>query len=177
MAPDSPEIAIHIAVLQGLAAWLDGDTAGAVAVFDRSRGERGGPAPFSTAPLWGLSALLQTVLNPNKAEDVREDMRAAQISVQICNHGALHYADAITAGRAGDRAGADRLVAEGDRAMTGHPYWRHLLRLALVETAAVEGFGDPQGWLRAALADLDGTGEVRLLRRCRKLMRRPHYPG
>jgi DNA-binding CsgD family transcriptional regulator len=42
----------------------------------------------------------------------------------------------------------------------------------MAEAAAEVGFGDPGGWLRAALADLEGSGEVRLLHLCRALMRR-----
>ena len=56
------------------------------------------------------------------------------------------------------------------------PAWRHILRITLAETAATEGFGAPDGWLRAAHADLDGTAEVRLLRLCRDVMRRLGLP-
>jgi DNA-binding CsgD family transcriptional regulator len=157
-----------------MAKWLDGDVASAVAVFDRDRIRRGRTTGDVTSPIWGIWGLLRTVLDPTDA-DVLEERRDPTISLTACNEGAWRYAEAIAAAHAGDRARAD-LVAEGDRVMTGFRYWRHLLRLTLVDPAAAEGFGDPEGWLRVALTDLEGSGEVRLLRRCRELMRRLGIP-
>src|SRR6185503_19829865 len=103
-------------------------------------------------------------------------LRSANVDVHAGNRGAQHYVDAVTAARAGDRAGGERLIAAGDTLMNGHPAWRHILRITLAETAATEGFGTPDAWLLAAHADLDGTAEVRLLRLCRDVMRRLGLP-
>jgi DNA-binding NarL/FixJ family response regulator len=46
-----------------------------------------------------------------------------------------------------------------------------VLHLVLVEHAVAEGFGTPRRWLRGALAFLEQTGEARLTRLCRELMR------
>ncbi|WP_188194120.1 BTAD domain-containing putative transcriptional regulator [Nonomuraea sp. SYSU D8015] len=175
LVPDAVDIGVWSDDVQGCAAWLDGDAAGAVALLDRGLGPRRGNPVAPATPFWGFWALLRMAVDP--ADDtVRETLRTADVGVHAGNEGALHYADAVAAARAGDIAEADRLFAEGDQAMAGHPYWRHVLRLVLAEAAATEGFGDPSAWLRAALAHLDGTGEVRLLRLCRDLMRRLGYP-
>ena len=70
------------------------------------------------------------------------------------------------------RRTAPRLVGEGDAASAGYPYWQHVLHCVLAEHAARYGYGEPALWLRGALAFLGDTGEVRLRRRCRQIMRR-----
>jgi hypothetical protein len=42
----------------------------------------------------------------------------------------------------------------------------------MTDAAVKDGFGDREGWLRAALADLEGSHEARLLHMCCALMRR-----
>jgi DNA-binding CsgD family transcriptional regulator len=175
LVPDSVDIGVWSDDVRACAAWLDGDAAGAVTLLDRGLGPRRGNPVAPATPFWGFWALLRMALDP--ADDaVRETLRTADVGVHAGNEGALHYADAVVAARAGDPAQADRLFADGDRAMAGHPYWRHVLHLVLAESAANEGFGDPHAWLRAALVYLDDTAEVRLLRLCRDLMRRLGYP-
>lgn len=173
LTPDSADTIAQIDDLAAIAAWLNGDPVEALALFDRNRTGRRHSAAFSTTPSWGLRALIRVALHPTAR--VQEELRAPEISAQACNEGARHYADAVAAARAGRQAEADRSFAEGDQVMTGHRTWRHLMRMAIVEPAAREGFGAPERWLRAAHADLDGTGEVRLQRRCRELMRALGY--
>jgi DNA-binding CsgD family transcriptional regulator/tetratricopeptide (TPR) repeat protein len=175
MAPDSRDAAAHYADLHGQAAWLDGDAAGAVAAFERNHAQRRRNTGEVSSPIWGAWGLLRTVLDPTDAGP-REDLRVTEIRAHGCNEGARLYAEALAAAHTGDRERVDRLVAEADQVLAGFRFWRHLLRLTLVEIAAAEGFGDPEGWVRAALADLEGTGEVRVLRRCRELMRRLGLP-
>jgi DNA-binding CsgD family transcriptional regulator len=175
LAPDSRDGAAHYADLDGMIAWLDGDAADAVAAFERNHAQRRRDTGELSSPVWGVWGLLRTVLDPTDAGPC-EELRATDISGHGCNEGARLYAEAIAAARTGDGARADRLVGEADQVTAGFRYWRHLLRLTMVEIAAAEGFGDPQGWVRAALADLEGTGEVRVLRRCRELMRRLGLP-
>ncbi|NRQ40517.1 AAA family ATPase [Nonomuraea sp. NN258] len=175
LVPDSMDIGVWGDDVRGCAAWLDGDAAGAVALLDRGLAPRRGNPVAPATPFWGFWALLRMAVDPSD-DSGREVLRAADVGVHAGNEGALHYADAVAAARAGDLERAGRLFAAGDEALAGHPYWRHVLRLVLAESAAAEGFGDPRAWLRAALAHLDGSGEVRLLRMCRELMRRLGHP-
>ena len=174
LAPDAVDVMMRTGDVRGWSAWLDGDPAGAAAAFDRGLDRRGSPTASPT-PVWGLWALLHATLDPDPGL-AAATLRSANVDVHAGNRGAQHYVDAVTAARAGDRAGAERLIAAGDTMMNGHPAWRHILRITLAETAATGGFGTPDAWLRAAHADLDGTAEVRLLRLCRDVMRRLGLP-
>ena len=157
LAPHAVDVMMRTGDVRGWSAWLNGDPAGAAAAFDRGLDRRGSPTASPT-PVWGLWALLHTTLDPDPGV-AAGDVRSANVDVHAGNRGAQHYVDAVTAARAGDRAGAERLIAAGDTMMAGHPAWRHILRITLAATAAAEGFGAPDAWLRAAHADLDGTAK------------------
>ena len=171
LAPDSVDVAFRGAGVRGWAAWLAGDQDLALRYFDSCVRVLHGHGEATPTPYWGQWALLRTVERPGE-DRAREELRAAGVGVQATNTAALAYADAVAAARAGDVGEADRLVAAGDEAAAGHRYWRHVLRLTMAGPAAEEGFGDPQRWVRAALADLEPAGEVALVRRCRFLARR-----
>jgi DNA-binding CsgD family transcriptional regulator len=175
LAPDSLDVAFRAPGVRGWAAWLAGDTAAALRSFDACVAVLRGHREAAPTPFWGQWALLATVRRPGD-DRARAELRAAGVGVQAGNTAALAYADAVAAARAGSPRDAERLVAAGDDACAGHRYWRHVLHLVLVESAATDGFGDPAGWLRAALADLEPAGEVALARRCRQLMRRLGLP-
>jgi DNA-binding CsgD family transcriptional regulator len=169
LAPDSPDTAWFADGLRGMAAWLDRDVEAAVAAFDRAPAPGQGGELASATPLWGMWALLRTLASPG--DTTREELRDSGALVQAANAAALRYCDAVAAARAGARAEAGRLFAAGDDELGDSAFWRHVLHLVLVEHAVAEGFGAPQQWLRGALAFLEGTGETRLTRLCRELMR------
>jgi DNA-binding CsgD family transcriptional regulator len=175
LVPDSLDVAFRAPGVRGWAAWLAGDPAAALRSFDACVAVLRGHREAAPTPFWGQWALLATVHRPGD-DRARAELRMAGVDVQAGNTAALAYADAVAAARAGSPGDAGRLVAAGDEACAGHPYWRHVLRLVLVESAAADGFGDPAGWLRAALADLEPAGEAALARRCRQLMRRLGLP-
>jgi DNA-binding CsgD family transcriptional regulator len=152
-----------------MAAWLDRDVVAAVAAFDRAPAPGQGGELASATPLGGLWALLRTLASPG--DTTREELRHSGALVQAANAAALRYCDAVAAARAGAHAEASRLFAAGDDELGDSSFWRHVLHLVLVERAVAEGFGAPQQWLRGALAFLEGTGETRLTRLCRELMR------
>jgi DNA-binding CsgD family transcriptional regulator len=174
LAPDSVDVRVWSADLWGWAAWLDGDPATAATIFGDGLDLRRNRAA-SPAPTFGFWAVLRTALDPED-DGPRETLRASDVLIHACNSGSLRYADAVAAAHRGDTERADRLVVAGDDMMAAHTAWRHMLRVALAETAARERFGEPEAWLRAALADFEGTKEVRQLRLCRELMRRLGYP-
>jgi DNA-binding CsgD family transcriptional regulator len=169
LAPDSPDAAWFADGLRGMAAWLDRDAAAAVAAFDRAAAPGRGGELASASPLWGMWALLRTLASPG--DTTREKLRHSGVLVHAANAAALRYCDAVAAARAGAQAEASRIFTSGDGELGGYSFWRHLLHLVMVERAVAEGFGAPQRWLRGALAFLEPTGEARMTRLCRELMR------
>lgn len=171
LAPESMDTSAHFADVEGMAAWVDGDLALAVAVFDRNTDRRRRNQGDIASPLWGVRALLRTVLDPADPGP-RDDLLSAEIRRHICNEGARHYAEAVAAVHVGQLDRAEQFIADGDRVLAGHRAWRHLLRLELVGPVVGGGCGTTgaERWLRAAFADFSAAGEVCLLRRCRALM-------
>lgn len=94
--------------------------------------------------------------------------------MQACNRGALAYADAVAAARSGADPGPHLAVAER---VTEPLVWRrHHLRLLAAPAALRDGWGDPAGWLREALAHFDAVGDGGLARACRDLLREAGVP-
>lgn len=123
-------------------------------------------------PYFGAHALLHAAVDrPDEAVT-----RSAAVVQVPANRGALAWADAVVAGRAGRRDEAAALLAEGDAALAGLPWWRRLLRTVVLDCAVTDGWGDPVPLLRADLAAHEQAGHVPLARTCRDLLRRAGAP-
>jgi DNA-binding CsgD family transcriptional regulator len=130
----------------------------------------------SAAPMiyWGLWVLLRVAV----AEDTgpRDFVASAPPGFRSANRGAIAFADAVTAGREGDRDSAVRLFATGNQLLTIEHWWRRLLRSIVLEAAVRDGWGDPVGELRADLAVHERDGADRAARTCRDLLRQAGAP-
>jgi DNA-binding CsgD family transcriptional regulator len=131
----------------------------------------------SSAPglVWGLWALLRTATNDRGAE-ARDRLRGSLAARLAVNRGALGYADAIAAGRAGGHAAAEALFAAADRTLADQHWWRRLLRLLALRAAVADGWGEPVISLRADLDAFEHCGDQHLARTCRDLLRRAGAP-
>ena len=108
--------------------------------------------PGVAYPFPGLWALLRTVLGEG-GHEAREEVRALPFDTPISRH-LLAGADAVAAGRTGDRLGGEALFDGADMALgryEGH-FRQGLLRLLASPCAFRDGWGDPVKWLREAHA-------------------------
>ncbi|MGE3289059.1 MAG: LuxR C-terminal-related transcriptional regulator [Pseudonocardia sp.] len=131
----------------------------------------------SAAPTayFGLWVLLRTVVGDRDAA-AREELRGHPTVQSGPNAAALTYADAVAAGRAGDREEAVSRFAAADAALAQLPWWNRLLRLLVLETAVADGWGDPVPALRADLAAHEAAGDEARARLCRDLLRAAGAP-
>ncbi|MFD0686192.1 ATP-binding protein [Actinomadura fibrosa] len=174
--PHAPiEVVSQAPVAAGLLRLMDGDLPAAGALFDEGMGLLEDHPQAAPVPLWGLWALLRTVLG-DRDGDVRARVRGSYAALRAANRGVLHYADAVAAGRAGRPGRAAELMAAGDALLAGYGWWRRLGRLLALRAAVDDGWGDPVPGLRAALAAFTAGGEPRLARTCRDLLRRAGAP-
>ena len=134
-------------------------------------------APVSA---WGLWVLLGTVLaDPDAAARRQQTLRDSHASISGTNRAGLLLAEAVSAGRAGEPAAAERLRAEGEALLAEQPWWRRLLRLLVWRAALADGWGDPVAGLRADLSGHEAAaagdqltaGDEALARACRDLLR------
>jgi DNA-binding CsgD family transcriptional regulator len=170
-----PEVAALAHAVRALPALFVHDLGRANVLLDT------GMAPLlghgSAAPLhqFGLWALLRTLVG-DREEQAREALRGHAVAMRPANRGALHYADAVAAGRAGRLHDAVVMVTAGDADLAGLPWLRRLLRLLTLEAAVADGWGDPVPDLRAALSEHERADEPTLARTCRDLLRRAGAP-
>jgi DNA-binding CsgD family transcriptional regulator/tetratricopeptide (TPR) repeat protein len=129
-------------------------------------------APSSATPYRGIHALVATVLDDGAPE--REDLSASGATVQACNRGALAYADAVAAARAGDDPAPHLSLAE--QALEPLTWRRHHFRLLVAPAALRDGWGSPLEWLREAHAWFERSGDAALARACREELRRAGAP-
>lgn len=126
-----------------------------------------GGADPSVAPGVGLLALLRELDGGDDALPV--EMPTS--SVHFLTAALLRYADAVAAGRAGDRARAAALVAEADGGLVDHRWFRSLGRRLVAEAAVRDGWGAPVPWLRESLDLFHEQGDEALASACRSLLR------
>jgi DNA-binding CsgD family transcriptional regulator len=131
----------------------------------------------SAAPLhqFGLWALLRTAVD-DRGEAAREVLRTLPAALRPANRGALRYADAIAAGRAGRPGDAVALLGAGDADLARLAWLHRLLRLLVLEAAVADGWGDPVPLLRRDLVGHERAGERQLARTCRGLLKRAGAP-
>jgi len=120
---------------------------------------------------WGLAALLQAACDG----DARGAIERAESAGAAAgwNRGCLAYAEAVLAGRAGDRDRATALAAEGSACFAPFaPWWNHLAQRLVAPAALRDGWGQPVGWMRDAAAGFEATGHDRLAAACRGILRK-----
>ncbi|MGK5111749.1 ATP-binding protein [Geodermatophilus sp. CPCC 205506] len=129
------------------------------------------------APLhqFGLWALLRTVVDDRGAA-AREVLCGLPAALRPANRGALLYADAVDAGRAGRCDEAVALFGRAEPHLARVPWLHRLFRLLVLEAAVTDGWGDRVPLLRADLAEHERAGDHQLARTCRDLLKRAGAP-
>ena len=128
-------------------------------------------------PFLGLWPLLGAARRDRDADDAAARVRAAHGTRHLVVAALLGYADAIRAGRRGQRAEADAAFAAADAQMGPLVAWyRQYARRVTAEAALADGWGDPVGWLREAAAYFAARGDDRVAAACRGLLRRAGSP-
>lgn len=125
---------------------------------------------FSMRGIW---ALLETALGDQEDGDrARAEVRAGEQASSPHNWFALQVADAVAAGRRGERQEAARLVADAEWTQPGPVPWMEThLRIVVAREAARDGWGEPETWLRQGLERLTALGQHDGAAVCRALMR------
>jgi DNA-binding CsgD family transcriptional regulator len=117
-----------------------------------------------------------TTLAGTDPAEVRTVLAGQTAGRRRANRGAVRYADAVVAGRAGDRVGAQRALVDGDALLAPTPWWQRFLRTFTLEAAVTEGWADPVPMLRVDLAHFERAGEDPMARLVRDLLRRAGAP-
>nr|WP_296065005.1 LuxR family transcriptional regulator [uncultured Actinoplanes sp.] len=173
--PGAPDVVGAAAGVAAVAALYERDLGTARDLLDRSVAAMRGHQAAAPLHDWGLWALIRTAL-ADRDRAARDELRGSGLIARAVNLGALHYADAVAAGRAGRHGEATALLAAGDETLTTQHWWRRVTRLIVLECALADGWGEPIEELRAALDAFEAAGEPRPARVCRDLLRRAGAP-
>ncbi len=123
--------------------------------------------PAAALPFPGLWALVCSVIDRDGAS-ARAEVDALPFDTPVSRR-TLLAAHAVAAGRTGDRTGAAEQFAEADRRL-GAPegaFRRWLVRLVVAPAAHVDGWGEPEVWLRESLVSFEQMELATLAGRCR----------
>jgi len=157
---------------RGMSALFRGDLPAAIDAFGRAAAilrtlPNAEPAMFRA--IWPLALAAVT---DGRAPAVLDETRRSTVTVARFNRGALGYAEAVLAGRRGDRDRAESLASTADADLGGGTFG-HLCRLLAAEPALTGGWGDPARWLETARADFGAKGFDGLTAWCQALLAAP----
>jgi DNA-binding CsgD family transcriptional regulator len=165
---------------RAMMALLGGDRAGAINALGRGVSllntlPQQGPAHYR-----GLWPLLLTSAGDERATAAIDEARRLGLTVNRLNRGLLGYADAILAGRRGERELAADVARAADADLAHYSVWGDLARLHAAAAALADGWGQPQTWLEAAQVSFAVHGLDALAARCAELLAGPrpsHWTG
>ncbi len=161
---------------RAMMALLGGDRAGAIEALGRGVSllntlPQQGPAHYR-----GLWPLLLAAAGDVRAAAAMDEARRLGVTVNRVNRGLLGYADAILAGRRGERELATDAARAADADLAHYPVWGDLARLQAAAPALAGGWGQPQTWLETAQASFAAHGIDVPAARCAELLSGPR-PG
>ncbi|MDP9022314.1 MAG: LuxR C-terminal-related transcriptional regulator, partial [Actinomycetota bacterium] len=169
LAPGVPDIEVKASTASALLALVEEDWMAARRhLLAAVRRAAEGPS-YAVVPATGLLALVLQLGGP---EGDASDVEFPEASVHFLTSAFLRYADAVAAGHAGDAELAAASMAQADRALDDHRWFRSLGRRLVAEAAVADGWGDPVPWLREALDFFDRHGDDQLASACRSLLRK-----
>ena len=158
---------------RAMVALLGGDRAGAIDALGRGVSllntlPQQGPAHYR-----GLWPLLLASAGDERAAAAIDEARCLGLTVNRVNRGLLGYADAILAGRRGERELAADVARAADADLAHYPVWGDLARLHAAAPALADEWGQPKTWLEAAQASFAAHGIDALAARCAELLGGP----
>jgi DNA-binding CsgD family transcriptional regulator/tetratricopeptide (TPR) repeat protein len=165
---------------RGMQAVLEDRLPAAVQAFSRAAAILRECPNAEPASFRGLWLVMLAAIRDERAAEEMQRARQAGITTAFSNHGMLSYAEAILAGQAGEPGRAAELAAAAEIELARYPVWADLARMYAAEAALTDGWGHPQGWLRASRRTFAAHGLARLASRCDKQLGGPtpgHWDG
>ena len=170
-APDDQMVEGICWASRGAVLLLGGEAAAAVEPYARGMAILARLPHAEPAGLRALWPLLLASLGDHRAARGIEEARRLGVGAIRSNQSLIGYAEAVLAGRAGQRQRANELAAGCDVGFTNCEAWGELARFCAAPAALADGWGDPFRWLAEAEAGFDRRDLPRLAERCRELLK------
>ena len=156
---------------RGAVVMFGGDAAAAAEPYARGMAILARLPHAEPAGLRALWPLLLASLGDRRAARAIEEARRLGVGAFRMNRSLIGYAEAVLAGRAGQRQRANELAAACDVGFTNCEGWGDLARFWAAPAALADGWGDPLRWLAEAEAGFDRRNLPRLAEHCRELLK------
>jgi DNA-binding CsgD family transcriptional regulator len=104
-----------------------------------------------------------------RAPQAVEEARRLGVAASHLNRAMIGYAEAVLAGRRGDKRSAQELVAVADRGWTNCEAWADLARVLAAPAALDGGWADATTWLTSASMGFSERGLPAMREQCRQL--------
>jgi DNA-binding CsgD family transcriptional regulator len=170
-APDDQMVEGVCWASRGAMVLLGGDAAAAVEPYARGMAILARLPHAEPVGLRALWPLLLASLGDHRAVRAIEEARRLGVGAIRHNRSLIGYAEAVLAGRAGQRQRANELAAGCDVGFTNGEAWGVLARFCAAPAALADGWGDPLRWLTEAEAGFERRNLPRLADRCRELLK------
>jgi DNA-binding CsgD family transcriptional regulator len=170
-APGDEGLAGFTLASRGMAAWMDGDPAGGVDLWSRGMAALAhlpNAEPASVRALWPL---VLASLGDRRAGPAIEEARRLGVGGFILNRGLIGYAEAVLAGRAGDRRRAEEVAAAAAAGFVNCETWAALARFLAAPCARADRWGQPRRWLIDAVRAFTALGLHTLAGRAERLLK------
>ena len=135
---------------RGALALLSGDATAATEPYAHGMAILGRLSHAEPTGLRALWPLLLAAQGDHRAARAIEEARRLGVGAFRMNRSLIGYAEAILAGRAGQRQRASELAAACDAGFTNCEGWADLARYCAAPAALADGWGDPARWLAGA---------------------------
>lgn len=156
---------------RGMAIVMAGDPAASLGVYSRGMAVLSrlpNAEPSANRALWPL--VLASLGDPRAAAAVDEARRLGVAGI-VLNRGLIAYAEAVLAGRAGNRRRAQELADAGAGGFVNCEVWAVLARFLAAPAARADRWGDPRRWLTDAVDVFAFHGLVALTEQARRQLR------
>ena len=154
---------------RGMRELLHGDRSVAVEHLQRATARLAELPHAEPACFRAVWPVLLASLGDRRATEAVGAARRLGLGAFALNSGLLTYAEAILAGRAGDRVTARRLAVSSEGDFVNCTAWAEVARWLVAESAADSGWDQPAWWLTGVGDRLSGLGLRGLATRCRYL--------
>ena len=156
--------------MRGMAQLLAGDPESAVELYARGMAILSELPHAEPAALRALWPLVLAARGDRRALPAVAEARRLGVASFHLNRAMIGYAEAVLAGRKGDRRRARELVGLADPGWTNCEPWADLTRLLVAPSARKDGWADVGDWLARAEAGFVERGLPALGQRCRQLL-------
>src|SRR5262249_21298025 len=149
LAGTVPDMIAEVWEVRASMSLIEGNRRRALAELEEAKAAVRGMSATTPGPYHGLWALIRSIEGGSEVGDI-DSLRQSGADVNPSNRGLVMFAEAIEAGRRGQRERAETLATHADAMLVKMPWFRHVGNMIASEAAIADRWGNPIAPLSAA---------------------------